>query len=160
MSKMHTLLQTLADKGLTIGSVESMTGGLFAAEATAIPGASHAFKGTIVSYSREVKSDLLGIPGFVIDREGVVSDLIARKMAIAGVEKLGVDYCVSITGNAGPEAEPGKAEVGQIYIGLATKDAVWSFGYKLEGNRQEIRETAVEFMIAFALSQFSEEEKK
>ena len=74
-------------------------------------------------------------------------------MAAKGRELLGVDVALSITGNAGPTAEPGDAPIGQVYLGLATKDGVWSFGYKFEGTREEIREKAVELMITFGLSQ-------
>ena len=153
MSRMHDLLQNLANSGKTLGSVESMTGGLFAAKATAVPGASNVFKGAIVSYSREVKEKVLGIKGKLIDEEGVVSEVVAQQMAAKGREVLGVDVAISITGNAGPTAEPGKAEIGQVYLGLATEDGTWSFGYKLEGTRDEIREKAVELMITFGLSQ-------
>ena len=153
MSRMHDLLQSLADKGKTLGSIESMTGGLFAAQATDIPGASNVFKGAIVSYSEEVKIKALGVDPNIIDEHGVVSALVAQQMAAKGREVLGVDIALSITGNAGPTAEPGDAPIGQVYLGLATKDGVWSFGYKFEGTRQEIRQKAVELMITFGLSQ-------
>ena len=153
MSRMHDLLQSLADKGKTLGSIESMTGGLFAAQATDIPGASNVFKGAIVSYSEEVKIKALGVDPNIIDEHGVVSELVAQQMAAKGREVLGVDIALSITGNAGPTAEPGDAPIGQVYLGLATKDGVWSFGYKFEGTRQEIRQKAVELMITFGLSQ-------
>lgn len=153
MSRMHDLLQNLANKGKTLGSVESMTGGLFAAKATEVPGASNVFKGALVSYTRDVKEKVLGIDPKLIDSEGVVSELVAQKMAAKGRELLGVDMALSITGNAGPSAEPGDAEIGQVYLGLATKDGTWSFGYKFEGTRQEIREKAVDLMITFGLSQ-------
>ncbi len=153
MNRMHNLLQSLADKGKTLGTVESMTGGLFAARATEIPGASNVFKGAIVSYSSEVKEKLLGVDANLIEEEGVVSERVAQQMAAKGRVLLGVDMALSITGNAGPTAEPGDAPIGQIYLGLATKDGVWSFGYKLEGTRDEIRAKAVDLMITFGLSQ-------
>ena len=153
MSRMHNLLQNLANSGKTLGVIESMTGGLFAEKATEIPGASNVFKGGLVTYSREVKEKILAIKPELIDEEGVVSELVAQQMAAKGREVLGVDVALSITGNAGPTAEPGEAEIGQVYLGLATEDGTWSFGYKLEGERQEIREKAVELMITFGLSQ-------
>ncbi len=153
MSRMYDLLQTLANNGKTLGSIESMTGGLFAERATEVPGASGVFKGAIVSYTREVKEKVLGIDPKIIEEEGVVSELVAQQMAAKGRELLGVDVALSITGNAGPTAEPGDAPIGQVYLGLATKDGTWSFGYQFEGTRQEIREKAVELMITFGLSQ-------
>lgn len=154
MKKMHDLLQNLADRGLTLGSVESMTGGLFAAEATSVPGSSGVFKGAIVSYSAEVKEKVVGVDPEIIQECGVVSEQVAREMAARGREALGVDVAIAITGNAGPTAERGKAPIGQIYLGLSTEDAVWAFGYRLEGERDEIRAKAVKLMVEFGLSQF------
>lgn len=154
MKRMHDLLQNLADLGLTLGSVESMTGGLFAEKATEIPGASNVFKGAVVSYSSAVKINLLGVNPKTIESDGVVSERVAKEMAVCGREKLGVDVCLSVTGNAGPSCEPGEAKVGEVYFSLATKDAVWSFGYTFEGERQDIREQAVDMMVSFGLSQF------
>ena len=154
MSRMRDLLQNLADKGLTLGSVESMTGGLFAAKATEVPGAGNVFKGAIVSYSVPVKENLLGVNGKTISANGVVSERVAKEMALCGREKLGVDVALAVTGNAGPTAEPGEAKVGEVYFALATKDAVWAFGYHFEGNRQSIREQAVDMMVSFGLSQY------
>ncbi|MCR5349040.1 MAG: CinA family protein [Bacilli bacterium] len=154
MNHMHDLLQNLADLGLTLGTVESMTGGLFAAKATDIPGASHVFKGAIVSYSAEVKEKTVGVDAGLIANNGVVSEPVAKEMAVKGREALGVDVCLSVTGNAGPSAEEGEAGVGQVYFSLATKDAAWTFGYTFEGTRQEIREAAVDMMVSFGLSQF------
>ena len=153
MSRMRDLLQALADKGLTLGSVESMTGGLFAARATNVPGASYVFKGGIVAYTREVKEKLVGVDSRIIDRDGVVSELVAQQLAQKGRVLLGADIAVSITGNAGPDVEPGGEAVGRFYLGLATKDGVWSFGYNYEGNRPEIRDKAVELMVTFVMSQ-------
>ena len=157
MANMHDLLQTLADRGLTLGSVESMTGGLFAAEATRIPGASAVYKGGVVSYSSEVKVNVVGVEKNLIDDYGVVSAPVATAMARHGRETLGVDICLSVTGNAGPTAEPGEAPVGMVYFGLATKDGVWAFGYSFEGERNAIRAAALQMMINFGLSQFPEE---
>lgn len=159
MADMHDLLQTLADRRLTLGSVESMTGGLFAAEATCYPGASAVFKGGIVSYSEQVKAEIVGVDPKTIRAYGVVSAPVAEEMAARGREKLGVDVCVSVTGNAGPTAEPGEAPVGKVYFGFANENSVWSFGYDFQGTRQEIREAAVDMMIAFGLSHFPQEKQ-
>jgi len=160
MSRMHDLLQNIADRGLTLGSVESLTGGLFAAHAAEVPGASQVFKGAIVSYSREVKEHLLGIDPKLIDRYGVVSEKVAKEMALFGLDKLGVDVVLSVTGNAGPTAEPGDAPIGQVYFSLATRSGVWTFGYLFEGERNEIREQASEMMVSFGLSMFPKVEEK
>ena len=89
------------EKGRTLGSVESFTGGGFAKDITSVSGASHFFKGALVTYATEEKARILGIPYTDIDQYGVVSQEIAGQMAGHGKALLNVDYCVSFTGNAG-----------------------------------------------------------
>lgn len=159
MKRMHDLLQNLADRNLTLGSIESMTGGLFAAKATSVPGASAVFKGAIVSYDVDIKTKIVGLDAKLIEREGVVSQKVAEEMARKGRELLGVDVALSVTGNAGPTAEEGGEPVGKVYLGLATKDGVWAFGYDFEGERNAIRDQAVDLMVTFGLSQFPKVEE-
>ena len=128
--------------GRTLGSVESFTGGLFAKEITAVPGASHFYKGGLVTYATEEKNRLLGIPYTVIDEFGVVSKEVATFMATNAQKLLNVDYCVSFTGNAGPEAMEGKP-VGEVYIGVAAYDKVEVYEFHLEGSREDIQKEGV-----------------
>ena len=134
--------------GLTLGSVESFTGGKFAGDVTSISGASHFFTGAYVTYATEEKNRLLGISWNTIDQYGVVSQEVAGEMAGHGKVLLNVDCCVSFTGNAGPEAMEGKP-VGEIYIGIAFKDMVQVYGYQLSGSREEIQKQAIN--IAYQL---------
>ena len=134
--------QLFRDKGRTLGSVESFTGGKFASEMTSVPGASHFFKGGLVTYATEEKARLLGISYHDIDEHGVVSQEIAGLMAAHAQKLLNVDYCVSFTGNAGPSAMEGKP-VGEVYIGVAFYDKVQVFGYQLEGDRISIQTQAI-----------------
>ena len=136
------------EKGRTRGSVESFTGGGFAKAITSVSGASHFFKGALVTYATEEKNRLLGISYKDIDEFGVVSKEVAGQMASNGKKLLNVDYCVSFTGNAGPEAMEGKP-VGEIHIGVAFLDKAQVFSYNLEGTREEIQEKAIN--IAFDL---------
>lgn len=135
-------------KGRTLGSVESFTGGAFAKDITSVPGASHFFKGAIVTYATEEKVRLLGISYATIDSYGVVSKEVAGEMASNAKKLLNVDYCVSFTGNAGPEAMEGKP-VGEIHIGVATYDKTQIFSFNLQGSREEIQEQAIK--IAYDL---------
>ena len=128
--------------GRTLGSVESFTGGLFAKEITAVSGASHFYKGGLVTYATEEKNRLLGIPYDEIDQYGVVSKEIAMKMATNAQLLLNVDYCVSFTGNAGPDAMEGKP-VGLIYIGIAAYDKVEAYEFTLSGDRNDIQKQGV-----------------
>lgn len=130
------------EKGRTLGSVESFTGGKFASEITSVSGASHFFKGALVTYATEEKARILGIPYSEIDTYGVVSQEIAGQMASHGKSLLNVDYCISFTGNAGPTAMENK-KVGEIYIGVAFYDKVQVFSYQLEGSREDIQKEAI-----------------
>ena len=130
------------DKGLTLGSVESFTGGLFAKSMTEVAGASHFYKGGLVTYATEEKNRLLGIPYNVIDQFGVVSKEVATLMAVNGKKALNVDFCISFTGNAGPSAMENKP-VGLVYIGLAFYDKVEVYEFNLKGSRNDIQKEGV-----------------
>ena len=130
------------ESGLTLGSVESFTGGLFAKEITAVSGASKFYKGGLVTYATEEKARLLGISKKDLEQFGVVSKEIALQMVVNGRDLLDVDVCVSFTGNAGPDAMEGKP-VGEIYIGLSSKDESLVFPFMLKGSRNSIQEEGV-----------------
>lgn len=152
MNKMHDLLSLFASHGLTVGSVESLTGGAFASAVCDIPGASEVFKGALVTYSAELKTRLASVDPSTIEEEGVVSAEVAKEMAVGGKAALGVDICVSCTGNAGPGVEEGKAPVGRVYLGLCYEDAVWTIPLDFEGERNDIRKKTVAAMVSFLLS--------
>ena len=132
--------------GLTLGSVESFTGGLFAKEITAVSGASKFYKGGYITYATEEKVNLLKIPQEEVDRYGVVSKEIAYHMANHARQLLNVDVCVSFTGNAGPEAMEGKP-VGEVHMCVATQVSAQVYSLMLEGTREEIQKQAVEFIF-------------
>lgn len=133
-------------KGLTLGSIESFTGGLFAREMTAVPGASKFYKGGLVTYATEEKEQLLGISEADVEKYGVVSKEIALQMAELGRKKLNVDYAVSFTGNAGPDAMENKP-VGLIYIGISASEKTEAYEYQLEGNRDTIQKSAINLAL-------------
>ncbi len=136
----------LKELGMTLGSVESFTGGLFASTVTSVSGASKIFKGSFITYATEEKIKLLQIPESLVQQFGVVSKEIAYHMANNGRHLLNVDVCVSFTGNAGPEAMEGKP-VGEVHIGIATASSAQIYSLKLQGDRNEIRRQAVDFAI-------------
>ena len=146
---MEELLKLLQAKNLTLGSVESMTGGLFASEFTNVPGASKVFKGSLVTYHVSEKVNLLGISEDLINQFGVVSNEVAYEMAKRGRETLDVDVCVSVTGNAGPTCEPGGKPVGCVFIGLATKEKTLVKELSLDGDREKIRKNTVQIIEQF-----------
>ena len=136
----------LCKKELTLGTVESFTGGLFASEVTAISGASKYFKGALVTYATAEKVRLLGISSEEVEKHGVVSKEIAYLMAKLGKEKLAVDYCLAFTGNAGPEAMENKP-VGEIYIALAGPQKVEVHAFHLKGERNKIQKSAIDLAL-------------
>lgn len=140
---MEQLVNKLKEKKLTIGSVESMTGGLFAASITSIAGASKVYKGSIVSYSPKIKEKVVSVSKDTIKQYDVVSKQVAEEMAVKGLKLLDVDICVSVTGNAGPTSEPGKAGVGEVYIGVATKKKCVVAKKIFSGTRDEIRKKSL-----------------
>ena len=129
-------------KGITLGSVESFTGGLFASEITSISGASSFFKGAVVTYATEEKIKVLGIDKELVDRYGVVSKECAEQMAIKGSKLLNVDYCISFTGNAGPSAMESKP-VGLIYIGVFDGKNCHVLEKTIIGTRNFVRNEAI-----------------
>ena len=99
---MEELVNILKEKKLTIGSVESLTGGLFASSLASIPGVSSVFKGALVTYAIEIKENVCHVPCEIIDQYGVVSSECAYEMAKHGAQVLNTDVTISFTGNAGP----------------------------------------------------------
>ena len=144
--KVEKVNSYLREKGLTLGSVESFTGGLFAQQITSVSGASKFYKGGYITYATEEKVNLLMISQADVDKYGVVSKEIAYHMANNARQLLKVDVCVSFTGNAGPEAMEGKP-VGEVHIGIATKESAQVYSLLLKGNRNEIQQQAVDFAL-------------
>ena len=119
----EVVVRILKEKGLTITSAESCTGGKFPAAITDVAGASDVLSSAYITYSNESKIKELGVPAELIDRYGVVSPQVAEAMAIGAKARSGADIAVSVTGYAGPEADPGH-EAGEAYIGFAIGDKV------------------------------------
>ena len=104
---------------LTLGTVESATGGLISHMVTDIPGSSEYFQGSIVSYSNDVKMSVVGVRKESLEKYGAVSAQVAEEMAAGGRRVLGVDICVADTGIAGPGGATETKPVGLFYIGLS-----------------------------------------
>ena len=115
-------LALLKEKGLTLGTAESCTGGLVAKYMTDLPGSSAVFRGGIVSYTDAVKASVLGVPQEMLDEYGAVSPQVAEAMARGAKAALGCDIAVSATGIAGPDSDDRGNPVGLVYLGLAYED--------------------------------------
>lgn len=139
----EVVLTLLKERGLTLGTAESCTGGLIAKLITDLPGASAVLKGGVVSYTNEVKAGVLGVPQALLDRHGAVSAPVAEAMARGAKEALGCDLAVSATGVAGPDPDDRGNPVGLVYLGLAWEDQciVREF-HAGRGDRERIRRMA------------------
>jgi PncC family amidohydrolase len=119
-------------EGLTLATAESCTAGNIAAHITSIPGSSHFFKGGIIAYSNEVKTNLLGVNITTIEEYGVVSEEVVIEMAKGVMQTLGTDCAVATSGIAGPGGGTHEKPVGTIWIAAVRKDIVKTL--KLEGD--------------------------
>jgi len=135
------LVAALQGRDDSVATAESLTGGLLAGFLTSVPGASAVFPGGLVSYSTDVKQDVLNVPPDVVAAHGVVSGACAEAMATGVRDLLGSTYGVSTTGVAGPETQEGKP-VGTVFVGVAGPDGTRALELSLDGDRAEIRESS------------------
>ncbi len=127
----------LQQKGLTLGVVESATGGLISHLVTNFPGSSDYYKGSVTAYSNEIKIKLVGVNPATLEKYGSVSHQVAEEMASGGKKLLEVDICLADTGIAGPGgATPGKS-VGLFYLGMAHRGGVSSRKQEFHGTREQ-----------------------
>lgn len=127
------VLGLLRQKGWTVGSAESITGGAVATRLTSIAGASDVFRGSIVAYAADLKADLLAVDV----SDGVVTEAVAVAMAEGARSALGVDVAVATTGSAGPD--PLERDIGTVIVGVATPDGARARTLQLPGDRERIR---------------------
>jgi nicotinamide-nucleotide amidase len=116
------LLSVCRDRGELIATAESCTGGLLAATMTAIPGCSDCFERGFVTYSNASKSEMLGVPVWLIERHGAVSEDVARAMAGGALTHSRASLAVSITGIAGPDGGTADKPVGLVHLAAGRRD--------------------------------------
>jgi len=134
----------LKKKRLTLGIVESATGGLISHRITNISGASYYYQGSITAYSNEIKIKVVGVSVETISRYGAVSEQAAKEMAQGGRQTLDVDICIADTGIAGPTgSSPGKP-IGLFYLGLADEAGAYSRRHVFTGDREQNKRSAAE----------------
>jgi nicotinamide-nucleotide amidase len=139
----------LRHHGLTLGIVESATGGLISHLVTGVPGSSDYYKGSVTAYANEIKIKVIGVKAATLKKYGSVSPQVAEEMAFGGRKVLAVDICISDTGIAGPGgAAPGKA-VGLFYIGLSSKEGVFHRMHEFHGDRDENKLSAAAAALAW-----------
>ena len=144
------LLESLSGK--TLATAESCTGGMIGAYITAVPGSSAVYKGGIISYTNEIKQNLLGVDKTLLEKEGAVSAPVAKAMAEGARRALRADIAVSVTGLAGPGGDDYGNPVGTVYIGYADEKGEEVFRFLFSGDREAVRNQATEAALQILLS--------
>ncbi|OOV18782.1 competence/damage-inducible protein A [Flavobacterium sp. LM4] len=132
----------LSKENKTISTAESCTGGRIASLLSAVPGSSAYFKGSIVSYASETKVNVLGVSQDLVDQYSVVSTQVASAMALKVKEMLKTDYAIATTGNAGPSKGDSDAEIGTVFIALATPNGVITEEFNFGQPREKVIDRA------------------
>ena len=131
-------------EGKTMATAESCTGGGIGAALTAVPGSSAIYKGGVISYTNDVKQEILGVPEEWIEKYGAVSPWVAMEMASGVRGLLHTDVAVSVTGLAGPGGDDKGHPVGTVYIAYEDKVRNGVHHYCFDGDRESVRLQAVE----------------
>ena len=117
----RALLAALEERGMTLATAESCTGGLIAAALTAVPGSSAVVTRGYVTYSNEAKREMVGVPAELFDTVGAVSEEVARAMAEGALRASGADVALSCTGIAGPGGGREAKPVGTVCLSVASR---------------------------------------
>jgi nicotinamide-nucleotide amidase len=136
-------LRRVADRGQTLGTAESITGGAIADALVRVPGASQTFRGAIVAYDNALKTSLLDVDPATLREHGAVSEAVALAMAWGACARLDVDLAVASTGIAGPTGATESKPVGLVYLAIAARDGEATVRrLTLPGNRDDVRRRA------------------
>ncbi len=139
----------LRQKGLTLGLVESASGGLVSHLITNVPGSSEYYKGSVTAYSNQVKISLVGVMEETINKYGTVSPQVAEEMAKGGKKVLNADICLADTGIAGPGGATKDKQVGLFYFGLSHKVGTFSRKHNFQGSRRQNKQAAAEAVLSW-----------
>ena len=151
-----TAIGMLITGGQTVGTAESLTGGLVAAALTTVPGASAVVRGGIVAYAADLKNSLLGVPADLIERVGTVHSDVALAMASGARTRLGATVGVATTGVAGPDPADGQP-VGTVHIAVSAPARAVHEALVLSGDRAEIRRSTVDRLLDLLLRTLMED---
>lgn len=135
----NTVVSLLKEKGKTLATAESCTGGLIGRMITSVPGASDVYGFGFVTYANEAKEKLLGVRHETLEAYGAVSSETAAEMAKGARKVSGADIAVSVTGIAGPGGGTAEKPVGLVYIGVSTENETKTYKFNLSGNREKVR---------------------
>jgi nicotinamide-nucleotide amidase len=151
------VIKRLAARGQTIAVAESLTGGMFAAALTAVPGASAVFRGGVVSYATDLKASLLGVPAALLDAHGAVHPAVASAMAEGARQRMTATVGAATTGVAGPDPQDGQP-VGTVFIAVSSASGGTTVrSLALSGDRRQIRQATVDRLLGLLVSMLRDE---
>lgn len=145
------LVKILAEKGMYISTAESCTGGLIAGAIVNVAGASSVFKEGFVTYSNESKEKRLGVSHSTLENTGAVSEETVKEMAQGLMKVTGADVTIVSSGIAGPDGGTPEKPVGLVYLCCCTGNGMYVSRNIFNGNRQQIREQAVNTAIELVI---------
>jgi nicotinamide-nucleotide amidase len=143
------IAKLLREKGLSLGVVESASGGLLSHLITNVPGSSDYYQGSITAYSNQIKIRVVGVSQDTIKKYGAVSHEVAREMARGGRRVLDSDICLSDTGIAGPGGASPEKPVGLFYLSLAYAAGTESRKHTFSGDREQRKLAAAQAALAW-----------
>jgi nicotinamide-nucleotide amidase len=150
------VLRILTATGKTVATAESLTGGLVAAALTDVPGASAAFRGGVIAYATELKSQLLAVDAALLATYGAVYAPVAAAMADGVRARLGATVGIATTGVAGPDPQDGQPP-GTVHVAVSLADDTVVRTMALTGDRDSIRKLTVERVLGLLLGRLREE---
>ena len=147
----NKIIDFLLKSNKTISFAESCTGGALSKRIVLIPGASEIFQGSIVSYSNNSKINILNIKNEDIQKYSVVSEKVAKEMAVNAMKIFNSDYSISTTGNAGPSVSDNHSNIGDCFISIASKEILVCKRMNIDCSRElfisKITEESLNFFI-------------
>lgn len=138
----HTLMRGLRDRGQTVATAESLTGGLVCAVLTSVAGSSAVVRGGLVVYATDLKATLAGVHSAMLDEVGAVHPLVAEQLAEGALRRCRATWGLGLTGVAGPDSQDG-VQPGTVHIGLAGLNRTVVRTVHTGGDRHEVRSAAV-----------------
>lgn len=150
------LVARLKERGETLATAESLTGGLVGAALTDVPGVSAVYRGGVVVYATDLKATLAGVPTDLLADVGPVHPDTAAALAMGVRERLGATYGLATTGVAGPDPQAGIG-AGTVYVAAAGPDAVRVRKLALSGDRAAVRQASVQAVLELAAELVAEE---
>ncbi len=141
---LKNIIQFLKKEKQTLSVAESITGGNLSSSFISESGASSFFLGSVVTYSKNSKIEILNISSEDLQNNSLVSEYVSKNMAESCKKLFKSSYSISTTGNAGPKTNDSVSNVGQVFISVASKSGIFTEEFNFEGNRKEIIEQTVE----------------